>query len=178
MLAELRRNPTVRNLRSAVVGRRGNPRQMHRVGRRRFHFEHLEDRRMLAADFLSGGVLAEGEDDPARVAVHLSTTDLAGHPISSVQAGKRFLLQANIEDLRDNPPGVFAAYVDVEFDANHAKILGPLVHGAGFLNGVFGNIDHPGLIDEGGAFQPPYIHPAWRLPNCFQSWSRLTRSAS
>ncbi len=142
----------MRKLRSAVVGRRGNPRQRHRTGQRRFHLEQLEDRRLLAADFWAGDGLEEGEGDGAQVAVHLATTNLAGNPISSVSAGQRFLLQANVEDLRSDAAGVFAAYLDLEFDANQADILGPLVHGASFQNGVSGTIDHPGLIDEVGGF--------------------------
>ena len=134
----------------AVHGRRGNARKARRSRGCRFSVEQLEDRRLLAADFLAGGMLAEGEGEGALVAINLSTSDLVGNPITSVAAGQRFLLRAHVEDLRDEATGVFSAYFDVEFDPLAATILGPIVPAAGFQNIISGSVEQSGLLDEAG----------------------------
>ncbi len=156
------RYPTVKNRKFSNVSRRRDARRSRRRGWRSCQFEPLEDRLPLATDVLVAGSLelgeGEGELDDL-VAVHLSTTDLSGNPISSVAAGQRFLLQGHVEDLRLDAAGVFAAYLDIEFDSTHAEVLGPLVHGADFQNGASGEFGLGGLIDEVGGFQSRLAPP-------------------
>jgi len=125
---------------------------MRRVPPRRFHFEPLEDRRLLAGDLLNSALVPEGEGGQEDIAVHLSAMDVYGVPVDSVEVGERFLLQVSVEDTRPNPPGVFAAYVDIEFDGSRASTFGPVIPAANFQNGVSGEMDTPGLIDEAGGF--------------------------
>ncbi len=161
----------MRNQQSAIARRRHNARSLPKKSRRRFRVEHLEDRRMLASDFLQASALdalaaAEGEGDDL-VAIRLATTDLSGNPIEAVAAGQRFLLQASVEDLRDDPAGVFAAYLDVEFDASRAAILGPVVHAEGFQNGTSGDLSFRGLIDEVGGFGTSLTQPGVAVAQLF-----------
>jgi len=87
-----------------------------------------------------------------QVEVTLTATDLAGNPITSIQAGADFLLQATVQDLRPFPQGVFAAYADITFDPARALVDGPITYGPDYPNGQSGDSSSPGLIDEAGAF--------------------------
>ncbi len=60
----------------------------------------------------------------AQVQIHTFATDLAGVPISSVQVGGDFLLETDVQDVRTGAPfpGVFAAYLNVNYDSSLASI--------------------------------------------------------
>jgi len=81
----------------------------------------------------------------------LETADLAGNPISSVVVGQEFLLSGFVRDLRPQPAGVFAAYVDVAYDPVIANVSGVIVYGPSFPNVLAGDTSSPGVIDEVGA---------------------------
>ena len=52
-------------------------------------------------------------------------TDLGGNPITSISAGTDFLLQTTVTDVRvptSSFPGVFAAYLNVNYDSGLATI--------------------------------------------------------
>ncbi|MFV2069608.1 MAG: Ig-like domain-containing protein, partial [Pirellulales bacterium] len=86
------------------------------------------------------------------VLIQLATTDLAGTPVTSVAPGADFVLVGSVQDVRLDPEGVFAAYLDVTFDASLASINGPIEHGADYPNAPSGDLSVAGLIDEvGGA---------------------------
>ncbi len=92
---------------------------------------------------------AEGLD----VAITLVTTDLSGNPIDSIAVGDGFLLQAFVQDI--NPTlqeGVFAAYLDITYDASLAAVAGDIVTSSQYPNGLSGDTTVAGLIDEAGAF--------------------------
>ncbi len=137
---------------------------------RRLIFESLERRRLLApvpglavpglAVSTSDG---EGESDSTLVAIRLEATDLNGSPITTTEAGSDFYLSAWVRDQRSSvgSPGVYAAYLDVEYDDALLTIapsagndLGfDIVFGSAYQNGISGAVGTPGLIDEVGAFQ-------------------------
>ncbi len=58
------------------------------------------------------------------VGVTFETTGLAGNPIFTVTVGEEFLLNAYAEDLRAEPQGVWAAYIDIEYPADLATPAG------------------------------------------------------
>lgn len=87
-----------------------------------------------------------------KVMFHLELIDAAGNPVNLLEEGAEFQLVVTVEDLRENATGVFAAYLDIQFDATLAEVAGPIVYGDEFTNGVSGGLDVPGLIDELGAF--------------------------
>jgi len=125
-------------------------------GGRALRLESLEERCVLAC-----------ADAPCWLQVTLSTTDLAGNPITSIEPGGEFKLQATVSDVRvypdgfnpDYPPtapvGTFASYDDVTYDPGLVAVDGAITYGPLFENGrtpdttVFAN---PGELDEIGAF--------------------------
>lgn len=90
-------------------------------------------------------------ETPPSMRIRLQAADLSGNPISFVDPGADFQLQAFVQDLRtENADGVFSAYVDVTYDENLATVNPPLNHSATYPNAPKGDIDTPGLIDEAG----------------------------
>jgi hypothetical protein len=86
-------------------------------------------------------------------AVHLSLFDRNGKPITSLSEGDEFILSASVEDLRNDGFGVFAAYLDVAYASNLARVAGPIVMNGTLNNGIAGSTSTAGLVDEAGAFQ-------------------------
>ena len=84
--------------------------------------------------------------------VKLEATDLGGNPISEVEVGEEFLLVATVQDLRPQPTGVFAAYVDILYDSGLVAVNGPITHATMYRNGPDGDTSTPGLIDDAGGF--------------------------
>jgi len=141
-----------------IRARKSIGREQREIGNRdrSLRVERLEERCVLAC-----------ADAPCWLQVTLTTTDLAGVPITSIEPGGDFKLQATVSDLRvypdgfnpDYPPtaptGTFAAYDDVTYDPALTAVDGPISYGPLFDNGrtpdaaVFAN---PGELDEIGAF--------------------------
>ena len=139
------------------------------ASRRRLSLESLEPRRVLSGSYdacvaVLGG--PEGESADPKVAIRLAVTDEAGVPIESIGIGQTAFLAVSAQDVR--PPtdvsGVFAAYLDVSYDAD---LVAPRVasnYPLGFdvrfsdqyQNGKSGSARTPGLLDEVGAFQSGY----------------------
>jgi len=85
--------------------------------------------------------------------IRLVATDLNGNPITSVLGGALFKLNAYVQDLRtpaDASSGVFAAYMDVDFNSAEFVGVGPITYGPQFQNVPDGAIT-PGQLDEIGA---------------------------
>src|SRR4051812_40382886 len=89
------------------------------IGSARLHFEPLEDRSLLSA-----APIEFGNPFEAWAQVRLQIADLAGKPIASTPTGSEFTLQAWVKDTRGrgDDGGVFAAYLDVAYDAALAQI--------------------------------------------------------
>ena len=94
------------------------------------------------------GALPPGAD---QVRIDLEVTDLAGNPIAEVRRGESFLLRAFAEDISAVPEAVFAAYLDVFYDARLVTVTGPIELG-NFANGHSGDTRLDGLLDEVGGF--------------------------
>lgn len=86
------------------------------------------------------------------VLFRLQPVSLDGSPIDQVTVGESFAVQVRVEDLRDDPRGVFAAYLDVEYDPALVSLDGELQFGDIYVNDISGDTSRPGLIDEAGAF--------------------------
>jgi len=94
------------------------------------------------------------DETPTELAeIRLETTDLDGNPISSVVVGQEFLVSGLVQDLRPQPAGVFAAYVDVTYDADFVAVEegSTIAYGERFSNVHAGDVSSPGLVDEVGA---------------------------
>ncbi len=86
------------------------------------------------------------------VRFRLQPTNANGQPITQIAVGSDFELRVFVEDLQDVPGGVFAAYLDIEYDAGLASVSGAIQYGDSYENGRSGTTSVPGLIDEAGAF--------------------------
>src|SRR5206468_2901052 len=104
--------------------------------------------------------------------VTLSPTDSLGHPISSIPVGGQFYLQALVQDVSQSEAaplelGVFAAFVDVTWNASLAAVTGGIDHGGQYVNAASGNTATAGLIDEAGGTvvnRPPTDPLLFRVP--------------
>jgi hypothetical protein len=122
--------------------------------------EKLESRAMLAGDLCSlpaaceTSATIESTASEPRVALVLELTNPDGSALTNLVSGQEFVLHVLAEDLRAVPHGVFAAYLDVGWDAAKAEVSGPVNYGSDYFNGPRSHVslETPGLIDEGGAF--------------------------
>ena len=109
-------------------------------------FEQFEQRLLLTA-----GVAPVSEAMPI-AQIRLELSDLAGQPITSLQAGEEFYLNAYVADVRSEPKGVFAAYLDLAFDADRVDPAGNVEFGSVYKNGLNNGGSVPGLLNEVGGF--------------------------
>ncbi len=101
--------------------------------------------------------------------VTLKSTDAAGVPISSINAGQPFYLEAWVSDQRITPLGVAAAYLDANYPSALISVAGPISAGADFPHFATGQTTTAGLIDEAGAGRTTTLpdgqeHRLWRIP--------------
>ena len=80
----------------------------------------------------------------------LETTDANGNVLTEIQTGQTFFLRGFVQDVRDNPTGVFSSYLDVEYPAAGATPLGSITHTTTYGAAASGSTATPGLIDEVG----------------------------
>jgi hypothetical protein len=83
--------------------------------------------------------------------VRLEATDLDENSISSIQVGSEFLIRAVVSDLRANAGGVFAAYLDLNYDPEQVSRGGAVTYGDAFPNSRHAHDSRAGLVDEAGA---------------------------
>ena len=89
---------------------------------------------------------------PTVVSYELEITDGNGNPIDSANVGETFQLMVFTNDLRDDPMGVFAGYLDVLYSGSgSADVSAAIEYGTRYPEGQEG-VPMPGLIDELGAF--------------------------
>lgn len=85
------------------------------------------------------------------VRVRLVAVDAAGQPLASVEAGQPFVLNVYVQDLRAEPQGVSAAYLDLLYPQALVAVAAGLTFGNDYQDQTSGVIT-TGLIDElGGA---------------------------
>jgi hypothetical protein len=90
-------------------------------------------------------------EEPA-VGFRFQLVDAAGEPIDEAPVGSSFQLQVFTQDLRPEPEGVFAGYLDIEYDESLVSVTGEIDHGQEYLNQRSGDTTTPGLVDEAGGF--------------------------
>jgi hypothetical protein len=128
-------------------------------------FEQIEQRLLLTAGVVAasgweiespGHAASEVVEATPSARVRLELNDLAGQAVTSVQAGEEFILNAYVADLRSEPLGVFAAYLDLSFDADRIVPAGGVEFGPQYPNGPGSAGAVPGLLDEVGGFSGSY----------------------
>ncbi len=80
----------------------------------------------------------------------VTLTDLTDAPLTSIDQNAEFVMSVYTQDLRDDPRGMFSAYVDVAYDADLAAPIGPIDHEDIYVAGVSGSTAQRGLLDEVG----------------------------
>ena len=91
------------------------------------------------------------------VQFRLETTDTSGNAIDSVNVGEPFLLQTFVQQVgafqasSPDDAGVFAAYLDVNYEAELASVSGSVNYSPTYSNGKSGVLS-PGFMDNIGAF--------------------------
>ena len=83
------------------------------------------------------------------IAYTFVVSDLANSPVNSVDVGSAFKLRVFVADVRPNPRGVFAAFVDVTYPAALATATGPIVHSLTYTFSQSGT-SSPGVLNEVG----------------------------
>src|SRR5262245_40425473 len=66
------------------------------------------------------------------VDLSLTLTKPDGSSLTALSPGDDFLLHAWAQDVRDAPHGVFAAYMDIMWDASLAAVAGPIRYGQNY----------------------------------------------
>lgn len=82
----------------------------------------------------------------------LTATKPDGSPIGKLRAGEDFVLHVWSQDQRPNPKGIFAAYLNVNWNSELAVTRGEIRNGERFFNGKSGDLSEPGAIKEAGGF--------------------------
>ena len=96
--------------------------------------------------------------------IRLETVSADGNtPVNSVVQGDTFILNVYAVDLRSEPAGVFAAYVDLFFKSSLVSLNGDVAFGADFSNGRTYDTNTTDLIDELGAFTSATTGPSESL---------------
>ena len=105
------------------------------LGPRKLLFEPLESRRVLTID----------------LQVRYEFADTDGQAVDTLHVGDEFLLRAYVQDIRDNPSGIFQAFFDVGYSASLISTTSQqITHGVTFNQGTFGSLATAGLIDDVG----------------------------
>jgi Ca2+-binding RTX toxin-like protein len=109
--------------------------------------------------FIYAAVNPAGHTDQATVTIHVVRVEFSiqvvrpdGSSLSTLAPGDDFLLQVSVEDLRTQPQGVFAAYLDVTWNSGLAVTTGPMQYTGPFTNGHPIDAVSPGLLDGVGGF--------------------------
>lgn len=95
-----------------------------------------------------------GDPQPAgpMVRIRLEAVGADGQPVGTVAVGDSFQVLVYVQDLRDNPQGVTAAYADILFRDKLVSLDGPITFAAAYSTATAGDASSPGLLDEvGGA---------------------------
>ena len=125
-------------LKRTAVGRESSLRSR----AQRLRIESLENRLTMAGDMLVG--------------LSLRAVDLDGTVLTKLTVNHPFDLQIIAEDLRDDPQGIFAAYMDVLFPADLVEASGTFKPSSPFINAPKGTIGD-GILDEVGSFSNSLI---------------------
>ena len=90
-------------------------------------------------------------DDKPIVAINLEFVDGQGSQIEQAQIGDEIFLVAKVEDIRENPSGIFSVYFDAQWDPGLTDVDSQLIFDSAFSSLQNANLEIDGLLDEVGA---------------------------
>ena len=70
----------------------------------------------------------------------MQTLDLNGTAVTTIDPGATFTLVVSVQDVRANPTGVFAAFLDVDFDGTFVTTNGVITHSTTYVAGTSGPV--------------------------------------
>lgn len=127
-------------------------------------FSYVPSSTPVASDSFSYAVTAGGEtSEPATVVITVAQPDLAqvrlevaatdGTPLSTLEVGQTFVVNAYVQDLRTSPQGVFASYFDLQYDSSLVSVVGEgIEYGEDFPNGHRADAGTLGTVADVGGF--------------------------
>ncbi|MEZ6113260.1 MAG: beta-propeller domain-containing protein [Pirellulaceae bacterium] len=95
-------------------------------------------------------VVVVGRPSPV-IGVDVKVVDANGLPVNDVKTGDEIWVEVHVEDLRNSPEGVFAAYVNLQYDPERATPSGRIEYGSEFANARRGSETQTGRFDSVGA---------------------------
>jgi hypothetical protein len=96
--------------------------------------------------------VSTGPTNAPHVGMILQLTAPDGTPLTSLAPGQEFVLHVLTQDQSAPPQGVYAAYLDIQWDAALAAVTGAIQYSNTYVNGMLGDTALPGLIDDAGSF--------------------------
>jgi len=88
---------------------------------------------------------------PSKVEIILQITDAQGNVLTSLSSDQEFFLRVYVRDMRGEPYGVAAGFMDITWDAAKAEVIGAITYGSTYPLQRQGAVS-PGLLNEVGAF--------------------------
>lgn len=92
------------------------------------------------------------EPTSSQIRASLRAVDVDGQSITQVRPSQEFFVQLVVEDIRDNPEGVFAAYVDLGFDPSVVTLGNPIDFSNRYSNAQHHETTAADELGEVGAF--------------------------
>jgi hypothetical protein len=91
--------------------------------------------------------------------VRYEFVDSSGTAVEALQVGSTYKLNTYVQDTRNNPQGLFQAYLDVGYNANLISPVGAVTNSPIYNLTPLGNTSTPGLIDDVGGIDTDRIRP-------------------
>jgi len=134
----------------ALVGVRVQPKADFTTGVVRVNIRHLDD--LDSFPPIGGGISITALKENPGVDLSLTATAPDGSPIDQLHVGDDFVLHVWSQDTRQDPHGVFATYVNLNWQSNLAVTDGRKSFGDHFSNGYDQSEMLPGAINRIGGF--------------------------
>lgn len=91
-----------------------------------------------------------GVNDVALGSIAVELVDANGSPLTSATIGQTFKARILVDDLRANPSGVFAAYLDMAYNSALVEVQGAINTGTVYTNARTGSLTTVGVVEEIG----------------------------
>ena len=84
------------------------------------------------------------------VLVRLDVVDQFGTPVTTIEKHGFVILVIYVQDQRETPHGVFATYLDIQYDRERLSLSASPVFGSDYVHATQVNAEVPGLLDDLG----------------------------
>jgi hypothetical protein len=114
----------------------------------------LDDATTLNTSLTPEGIIdIDVTEVAANFFIRLEAVNTSGTPVTTVPVGSSFFVNAYVRDGRSiNADGVFAAYMDILYDASRVAATGTRFDTGIYQNNTSGDLSRAGLVNEVGAY--------------------------